>query len=80
MNTAEMTRRLNTMTDDDRARVRRLVRQGYGASGIRNETGLPLRLINAVFQQVNDAEAERAYRMRNAPAMDSADLARANID
>lgn len=49
----EMNRRLNELTEYQRARVRNLIREGYGAQGIKHETNLSIRLINAVFQQLD---------------------------
>lgn len=49
MTTKEMYKRLAEITTEQKERVIQLVKEGYGAQGIKFETGLPVRLINAVF-------------------------------
>ncbi|CAA2140499.1 hypothetical protein [Hyphomicrobium sp. ghe19] len=49
MTANEIIRRLNTMTAEQIALVRTLIRQGYGGQGIKFETGLTIKQINAVF-------------------------------
>lgn len=49
MTKTEMTKRLATMTEAERNRVLGLILSGYGASGIKFETGLTIKQINAVF-------------------------------
>lgn len=76
MTNAEMNRRLATMSEDLVVQVRRMVRQGYGAHSITLETPANLKQVNAVFQQYWAGQSIRVATV----AMDSADLARANID
>lgn len=52
MTQIETARRLNEMTTDQIARVARYINEGFGAQSIKIETGLPLRLVNAVFEKV----------------------------
>ena len=49
MSIKEMNARLAQMTVAQVERVIQLVKEGFGAQGIKFETGLPIRLINAVF-------------------------------
>ncbi len=58
MTNNEIARRLISMTDDQISRVSDLVRQGYGAQGIKFETGLTIKQINAVFERVARFNAE----------------------
>jgi hypothetical protein len=52
MTNAEMNRRLATLSPAAIDRVELLIKQGYGAEGIKHETGLKVSQINAVFQKV----------------------------
>ena len=50
MTTAEMNRRLDTLTEDQIAEIPTMIRQGYGAHGIKCESTYTLKQINAVFE------------------------------
>jgi hypothetical protein len=50
MTTAEMNRRLDTMSEQQIANILDLIRQGYGASGIAAERHGTIKQINAVFE------------------------------
>ena len=52
MTNAEMYRRLATLSIGDIGDIALMIRQGYGAQGIKNETTFTLKQINAVFQKV----------------------------
>lgn len=52
MTTTEMFRRLKTISASDLDKAKYLVSQGYGAQGIKHETGLTIAQINAVFKRV----------------------------
>lgn len=52
MSIKEMNKRLAEMTAIEIERVVQLVQDGYGAQGIKFETGLSIRLINAVFHYI----------------------------
>ena len=52
MTTAEMNRRLATLTEDQIAHIAFKIEQGYGESGIKNETPYSRKQINAVFKKV----------------------------
>ena len=49
MTTTEMIRRLDTLTEKEIAEIRSMIRQGYGAHGIKCESTYTLKQINAVF-------------------------------
>lgn len=48
----EMNRRLSEIPEDRLSQIRKLIDEGFGAQSIRIETGVSIRLINAVFQQM----------------------------
>jgi hypothetical protein len=50
MTTTEMNNRIQTISCDTLAKAKRLVAEGYGAQGIKHETGLTVSQINAVFE------------------------------
>ena len=79
MTEAEMNRRLNTMTDDQRANARRYFREGFSDRATARECGITLKQANAVAWQL-DLAHRAEMRERSKPAMDSAELARNNID
>lgn len=58
MNVKEMNKRIKELSASDYARITQLVRDGYGAQGIHLETGVPIRLINAVFVAVQMSPCE----------------------
>ena len=53
MTDAEMKRRIATIPSDRAHEAIYLVKEGWGASSIKIETGLTLKQVNAVFQKVN---------------------------
>lgn len=53
MTTKELNRRLTTMTETQFCAARALVLQGWGASGLVNDTTLTLKQANAVFEWVH---------------------------
>jgi hypothetical protein len=55
MTTAEMNRRLDTLRDAEIAEIRTMIRQGFGARGIKAESTYTLKQINAVFEYHYDA-------------------------
>lgn len=53
MTKPEMYRRIKTMTREQFNLVRQMIREGYGASGIVNESTATLKQVNAVFEWVD---------------------------
>lgn len=49
MTRQEMTRRLETLTQEQRADITKMIRQGYGAHGITLEYPATMKQVNAVF-------------------------------
>ena len=54
MTKIEMNRRLDTMSDSVIAQIRDLIKQGYGANGIRFEVNANIKQINAVFASMSN--------------------------
>lgn len=60
MDKFKMRSRLREMTEEQISKALRLIREGYGTAGIRFETGLTIKQVNAVAELSKDVH-EASY-------------------
>jgi len=75
MNNATRTT-LATLAQTDIDTIASLIKQGYGASGIRNETTYSLKQINAVFKLEAERKASKPFWQVHWEATDIPNIAR----